>query len=276
MISIITAIYNQIEMNRLYLESIRRCTVSDWELIVIDNGSDDGSAEFFENAGDNIKVIRNDGNYSYPYCQNQGIKIAEGDIYAFLNNDIMLSRGWDIKLSGILGKDGYEAVTLVSNDNMVSHSEASHLNRRFKRLKYPLLTLFGRRQWVFRLMLRLTYGNWDKFCNKVWNKYGLQTKPGFAGSAVVMTKKGVDLLGEWDETQQGGDFDLFFKSMERWRNHGDVRPLSLVGGIYHHHFSRITFRCAYPPFKDIRNHSTLEAKWGADKVQEYTALINKN
>lgn len=124
MISIITAIYNQIKMNRLYLESIRRSTVSDWELIVIDNGSDDGSAEFFENAGDNIKVIRNDGNYSYPYCQNQGIKIAEGDIYAFLNNDIMLSRGWDIKLSGILGKDGYEAVTLVSNDNMVSHSEA--------------------------------------------------------------------------------------------------------------------------------------------------------
>ncbi len=275
MISIITAIYNQLEMNRLYLESIRRSTVSEWELIVIDNGSTDGSVEFFESAGENVKVIRNDGNYSYPYCQNQGIKVAGGDVFAFLNNDIMLSDRWDERVLGILGRDGYEAVTKVSNDNMISHAEASKINRRFKRVKYPLLILFGRRRWVFRLMLRLTYGDWNKFCNRVWREYGLETKPGFAGSAVVMTGRGVEILGEWDETQQGGDFDLFFKSMERWRKYGDVKPLSLVGGVYHHHFSRITFRCAYPPFRDIGKHSTLEAKWGEGKVKEYTEIISK-
>ena len=93
MISVITAIYNQLPMNRIFLESLRNSTEGEWELIVIDNGSTDGSAEFFESAPGNIRVIRNNGNYSYPYCQNLGIKVAKGDVLAFLNNDILLSKG---------------------------------------------------------------------------------------------------------------------------------------------------------------------------------------
>lgn len=274
MISIITAIYNQLEMNRLFLKSIRRSTRSPWELIIIDNGSTDGSAEFFKNAGGNVKVISNGANYSYPYCQNQGIDVASGEILAFLNNDILLSDDWDLRLQEILGKDGYEVLTLTSNDNMVSRKQAKSLNRKFKRVKYPLLSMFGRKEWVFKLMVRLTYGNWNAFCEKVWKENKITTKPGFAGSAVIMTRRGVELLGRWDETQQGGDFDLFFRSVERWREHGDVRPLSLVGGIYHHHFSRITFKCDYPPFADVANHTTLEAKWGEKKVKEYMSLMN--
>lgn len=42
MLTIITAIYNQLDMNRLYYESIVETTDGDWELIVVDNGSTDG------------------------------------------------------------------------------------------------------------------------------------------------------------------------------------------------------------------------------------------
>lgn len=273
MISIITAIYNQLAMNRLFFETVCRNTRSEWELIVIDNGSTDGSAEFFENAGKNVKVIRNGANYSYPYCQNRGIEVASGEVLAFLNNDIALSYGWDEKIKGILGKRGYEAVTMVSNDNMISGRQAKCVNRRFKRVKYPLLSLFGRKKWVFRLMMRLTYADWDRFCERIWKENGLSTRPGFAGSAVIMTRKGIELLGCWDETQQGGDFDLFFRSVERWRKYGDVMPLSLVGGVYHHHFSRITFKCDYPPFADVARHSTLEAKWGRERMEDYMAVM---
>jgi glycosyltransferase involved in cell wall biosynthesis len=41
------------------------------------------------------KVIRNKQNFSYPYTQNQGIKIATGDVFAFLNNDIIVAVNWD-------------------------------------------------------------------------------------------------------------------------------------------------------------------------------------
>lgn len=271
MISIITAIYNQLPMNRLYLESIRKSTRSDWELIIIDNGSTDGSAEFFENAGGNVKVIRNNANYSYPHCQNQGIDAAKGEIYAFLNNDIMLSDGWDLHLKEILGKDGFEAVTLSSNDNMLNIEEAKKINRKFKRIKYPLMKLFKTKEWTLRLMLKATYGDFNRFCDDLWQRDGLNTKIGFAGSAVVMTKRGIGLLGRWDETQQGGDFDLYMRSIKRFEEVGDVKPLSLVGGIYHHHFSRLTVKATYPEYADIDNLRRIEDKWGEDIVKQYMA-----
>lgn len=272
MISIITAIYNQLEINKFYLDTLRNNTLTEWELIVIDNGSTDGSAEFFEAAGPDVRVIRNGANYSYPYCQNRGIEVAKGDVYAFLNNDIKLSKGWDERMLEVLGKDGYEVLTLSSNDNMLSVKEAKRINRRFKRVKYPLLKIFGRHRWAFNLMIALTYGNFGRFCNKLYERVGYGMKPGFAGSAVMMTRKGLEILGQWDETQQGGDFDLFYKSVERWKSHGDVRPMSVVVGVYHHHFSRITFREAYPQFADLQNLKSLEDKWG-DKIEEYRKLL---
>lgn len=275
MISIITAIYNQLEMNKYYLDTIRRNTRSEWELIIIDNGSTDGSAEFFESAGENVKVIRNGANFSYPYCQNRGIEVAKGDVLAFLNNDIKLSPDWDVKMLKILGKDGYEALTMSSNDNMLSEHEAKRINRRFKRVKYPLLKIFGHHWWVFRLMVTLTYGNWEHFCDRLFERDGYKMRPGFAGSAVLMTRKGIELLGPWDETQQGGDFDLYFRSVERWKQVGDVKPLSLVGGVYHHHFSRLTLKAGYPEYQDIANIRRMEDKWDETKIKEYQALMEK-
>lgn len=269
MITIITAIYNQLAMNKLYLENIRKATHGEWELIIIDNGSNDGSAEFFEQAGENIKVIRNSANYSYPHCQNQGIDAAKGDILAFFNNDIMLSQDWDIRLEGILGKDGYEALTLSSNDNMLNLKEAKRINRKFKYIKYPLIKWFKAKEWTLNLMLKATYGDFDKFCQKLWQRDGLKTKEGFAGSAVIMTRKGIELLGRWDETQQGGDFDLYMRSRKRYEEAGDVKPLSIVGGIYHHHFSRLTVKCGYPEYADIDNLQPLENKWGKDFYKQY-------
>jgi glycosyltransferase involved in cell wall biosynthesis len=58
MISIITAVHNQLAMNKLFMQSLRKYSAMDFELIIIDNASTDGSADFFEAAG--AKVIRND------------------------------------------------------------------------------------------------------------------------------------------------------------------------------------------------------------------------
>jgi len=47
MISVITAIYNQRAVNELFWEHLQRYTKNSFELIIIDNGSTDGSADFF-------------------------------------------------------------------------------------------------------------------------------------------------------------------------------------------------------------------------------------
>ena len=95
-LSIITAVYNQLPMNQIYWENLVKNTKHAFELIVIDNASTDASADFFESVG--ARVIRNPGNYSYPVSQNQGIAIAKGEWLAFLNNDIIVSKDWDLSL----------------------------------------------------------------------------------------------------------------------------------------------------------------------------------
>ena len=86
MLSIIVAVHNQQAMNQLFWKHLSAHTQGDWELIVIDNGSTDGSGDFFARQG--AKVISNGGNYSYPFCQNQGIKAARETYLAFLNNHV--------------------------------------------------------------------------------------------------------------------------------------------------------------------------------------------
>ena len=88
MISIITAIHNQLEMNEIFWENLKKYTHYPFELIIIDNHSSDGSKEFFIEKG--ATVIANQANYSYPYTQNQGIKIAHGEYILILNPDTVL------------------------------------------------------------------------------------------------------------------------------------------------------------------------------------------
>ncbi len=47
-VSIVLATYNQLDYTRLCLRSIRDCTDVPYELIVVDNGSTDGTPEYLK------------------------------------------------------------------------------------------------------------------------------------------------------------------------------------------------------------------------------------
>jgi GT2 family glycosyltransferase/glycosyltransferase involved in cell wall biosynthesis len=64
------------------------------ELIVVDNGSSDGSVEFLSGKWPDIKIIRNSFNTGFAAANNQGAKAAAGDYVAFLNNDTKVDAGW--------------------------------------------------------------------------------------------------------------------------------------------------------------------------------------
>lgn len=55
-LSIIVAVHNQLGHNQLFLEGIQRNPTGPYEIIIVDNHSTDGSAEFFEANG--CQVIR--------------------------------------------------------------------------------------------------------------------------------------------------------------------------------------------------------------------------
>jgi len=275
MISIITAIYNQLDMNKLYWEYLLKYTTTPFELIIIDNNSTDGSREFFQSLPiDVVKVIANDRNYSYPHCQNQGIAVAKYDILVFFNNDLLVSPQWDVRLLEVLRHDKRELVSFASNDRLCNSAETKKISRRWKRIKYAVMFFGGQRRFSLQLMHRLCYGNWEKYCEKVFNRHGFSCTIGFSGSAIAATRSAIEKLAMWDKTQQGADFNLFYSSCFRAETTNDIQPMATINGIFIHHYRRLTlYGEKYPPFADLQNLKTWEDNWTVEQLQRWNKYI---
>lgn len=60
-----------------------------WQLLVVDNGSSDGSVEAIEQAFPNIELIASPTNRGYAGGNNLGLKHAHGDNIILLNSDVL-------------------------------------------------------------------------------------------------------------------------------------------------------------------------------------------
>lgn len=263
MISIITAVHNQLAMNQLFWEKLRQYTHNHFELIVIDNASTDESAAFFESVG--ARVIRNSANYSYPYSQNQGIAIAKYDWLVFINNDVIVSPDWDQKIIESMQANGLEVATVCGIEQLENARVTKKTKRRWMRIK-NLISLFGLTQRTLTLMHRIMYGNWEQFCAGRNTLFRHQIKEGFVGNTVVMRREALDKIGLWDEKIQGADFDLYLRCKERERTHHDIRSVHICLDVFVHHYIRLTIKAGYPPFADKQNLIALEDKWKPDEL----------
>jgi GT2 family glycosyltransferase len=81
-----------------------------FEIIVVDNGSSDGSVEFLESLSNDlpIKIIKNSENKSFSEANNQAVDVCNGDYVLLLNNDMEPTYGW---LNEMMG-------AMIYNDNV--------------------------------------------------------------------------------------------------------------------------------------------------------------
>jgi GT2 family glycosyltransferase/tetratricopeptide (TPR) repeat protein/2-polyprenyl-3-methyl-5-hydroxy-6-metoxy-1,4-benzoquinol methylase len=102
--SIIVVTHNQLHYTRQCLESLRFRTDEPFELIVVDNGSTDGSVDYLR-AQPEITLISNPDNRGFPAAANQGMQYARGQQVLLLNNDTILTTGWLRRMLDALHSD---------------------------------------------------------------------------------------------------------------------------------------------------------------------------
>lgn len=92
--SIIIVSWNALHHLKKYLPSVAATGYADFEILLADNASDDGSKAWVEKQYPDINIVKLDKNYGYCGGNNRAVSHAKGDILIFLNNDVRVDPDW--------------------------------------------------------------------------------------------------------------------------------------------------------------------------------------
>jgi GT2 family glycosyltransferase len=206
-LSIIIVNYNVKEFLQNLLHSINKAAQNiSHEVIIVDNGSDDGSVELIQQNFPEVKLIINKENLGFGRANNIAMKQAEGEYFLLLNPDTLLSED-----------TLQEMMSFLKN-----HAEAGIAGCK-------ILNPDGTLQLACR---RSFPGPWTSFCkvmglsnlfprSKIFAKYNLtyldenQTYEvdAISGSFMMMKREAYEKTGGFDEDffMYGEDLDLCYR-----------------------------------------------------------------
>lgn len=95
LVSVIVLNWNGREKILKCLESMEKFDEGiEKEIIVVDNGSQDGSVEEIKKRFPNVTLIENPTNFGIPRATNQAFRIAKGEYFFLCGNDTQMTKGW--------------------------------------------------------------------------------------------------------------------------------------------------------------------------------------
>jgi len=107
-VSIVIAVCNLEGFTRMCLDYIRKNTVLPYELVIVDNGSTDGTRRYIEDVRRECDVtyIRNKENLGPIIAVNQGIERSKYGYICQMHNDVVIfEKGWLGKMTGVMEKE---------------------------------------------------------------------------------------------------------------------------------------------------------------------------
>jgi GT2 family glycosyltransferase len=103
-LTVIVPSLNGRRMLGLVLPSLDRQTYRDFEVVVVDNGSQDGSVDYLHREWPSVKVLALDRNHGFAGAVNAGIRWADSELVALVNNDMELDPRFLEELVGALSQ----------------------------------------------------------------------------------------------------------------------------------------------------------------------------
>lgn len=103
--SVIVLSWNGMDHLNDCLDAVYRQDFSAFELIVVDNGSSDGSADFVASHYPAARLLRLERNLGFAAGNNRGLRVASGEVLVLLNQDTVVHPGWLRALVEALASD---------------------------------------------------------------------------------------------------------------------------------------------------------------------------
>src|SRR5712692_484526 len=238
MISVVVANWNRRDLLRACLASLERQTFRDFEIIVVDNGSEDGSADMVAAEFPAARLIRNSENRGFCAANNQGIAASRGRFIALLNNDAEADPRWLQELLGAFDRAddiGMAASKILVWEKRDTIDKAGHLI-------YPDGQNRGRGT------DEIDRGQYDRLEETAWPD----------GCAAMYRKDMLECIGGFDEDffAYADDAELGLRArIAGWRC---MYVPSAV--VFHHHGSTLGRFAAERMFLIERNRVWLAAK----------------
>jgi hypothetical protein len=117
--------YNGIRYLKDCLNSVLATDYENFELIVIDNASTDGSVEFVKKNYPQVKLVENKRNYGFAAALNKNSDVLGSEYIAFLNNDVVVESNWLGILVACMEKN---RVVAAANPKMLFLQNGKELN----------------------------------------------------------------------------------------------------------------------------------------------------
>ena len=124
-VSIIIVNYNGKELLQKCLDSLFKVNYDNFEIILVDNNSTDGSVEFITKNYPSLIIIKLDSNKGFAEPNNVAAKISKGKYLLFLNNDTVVTPNFIFEMVKVMETDKKIAICqslLLKPDGSVDSS----------------------------------------------------------------------------------------------------------------------------------------------------------
>jgi GT2 family glycosyltransferase/glycosyltransferase involved in cell wall biosynthesis/Flp pilus assembly protein TadD len=255
MTSIVIPVFNQVNYTMQCVDRIRSSTMTPYELIIINNGSTDGTKEYLDSlqsAG--IKIQHLAENTGFVNACNQGAKLASGEYLVFLNNDTLPEDGW---LEALI-----TAAEQIPNVGAVG-----------AKLLYPDGVLQEAGSIVFSDSTPWNYGKRDDAEKPQYNY--IREAPYCSAACLLIRRKLFEQIGGFDKRYSPAyweDVDLAFEVRKRGLK-VMYQPAARVV-----HFEGVTggtdVNSGYKKYQ-VRNREIFREKWASELKQQPVFDSNK-
>ena len=185
-VSIIIVTWNALPLLKKCLPSVVATRYPDFEIILADNASTDGSAEWVSATYPGIRIVRHPENWAFCKGNNEAVPHATGPYILFLNNDVEVPPDWLRPLVDAMESDASVAAVqpkLLQYDHRDRFEYAGASGGFLDALGYPFMR--GR---IFSTM-ESDEGQYDDARDIFWA----------SGAAILLRRSALDEVGLFDE-----------------------------------------------------------------------------